>query len=277
VAEGSCLLSSWSRKGPQGSNPCLSALIPHTPRANCFLSQQIWHCMSCGQLRTLFVHHRYLLHRWGNMKALLILTVTLVLLAFCWACDDDNPTKPEPEPKHADFPDSAGLVWAYEVEDSVESSGEPQPTIETVLVAIEGTKALANHDSARVWVYHYSDRADTTYVYAIGDSVYFLRDTASMMPYQTFIFPLEVGKEWVEDEYYQDTTRIDSSGTVTTPAGQFQDAYRVVKTWGGMADNAGSIRTWLVQGEGIVKRDEYRVTIAGLRTSKWERIPLPAD
>jgi hypothetical protein len=193
----------------------------------------------------------------------LIACLTLIV-----TCDDDSAG---PENKIdalvvADFPNAAGIRWDYEVFDSIANN------YDTVTVTTEECPALSNWGNALLWIYHYPDWTDTTYVYIHNDTVHFCNDSTLQGCHRIYVFPIKVGSFWwVNPEADMvDTSFIVRKGDVATKMALFKDGFCIMTSWHTFLDG-GTVETWVVADVGIVKWN-YRQAIEKAVVEKWELI-----
>jgi hypothetical protein len=139
---------------------------------------------------------------------------------------------------------------------------------------ITGTTVLPNGETAAIWVYADSTDVDTNYVYVVGDTVratggnpYVLN---SRLRDRLLVTPFVVGNSW-RGQYFSDTVQVVGQGFVSTPAGQFADAFLVARSWGALNDY-GSHQSWFAPGVGLVKKLRQESGWWFYGTETWELV-----
>jgi len=187
----------------------------------------------------------------------LLLISSLILLG-CSKSDKSTQSKPPAEPNY--FPTSVGSHWIYEDEEGdsmlIESVAngtyrslpvtimkktyqpplDDNPVLYDTLFVWE-TKNQVTIFEKEVWMY-----LDSTIYHIFEDSVG-----------QTILnYPLEVGKKWsyYDNEDWEIHVEVLSKETVSTPAGIFEDCYRIFYYW--ELDRDRHYR-WFAPGVGMVK------------------------
>ncbi|MFH1373348.1 MAG: hypothetical protein ABII79_06115 [bacterium] len=182
-------------------------------------------------------------------------TICLMLLLVA-ACDDDSPLTGGGRDSSGitDFPAAVGMLWTYEVYDSLTG------TTDTVQVSIVDTHSLAGIVEVTVWRYNYGDSVTTRLVLLDDDTLKIWYDTCNAPPFEIFVFPLELGNVWTGPLIWAgDTSRVIDYGTISTPSGIFTNATRIDRSW--MVDFEGGgnyITTWIVPGVGSAYRYRLR-------------------
>ncbi len=160
----------------------------------------------------------------------------------------------------SDFPNTRGSRWTYTRYDSLVSRRD------TVVVTILGEVTIENRRMS-AWQRASRMRTDTTYVRVTGDTVRVYDFPFSPSTNSKYILPLQVGKGWRGDLMY-DSSTVRINGFVSTPAGQFTNAFLVEQNWSTFNDY-GHFDTWLVPRVGIVK--QYRKQWGfGFQNELWE-------
>ena len=186
-------------------------------------------------------------------------TISLLVVVLCVAlvsCEDDDPPTGGGRHSISQFPSQIGMLWKYQVYDSLTQ------TTDTVWVSvtdldprtITGTQGFVWWYN---WITRYSVQPRTVTV--SGDTVVLFTDTAQTEPdpRELLIFPLELDREWTEP-FGSDTSRVTAIGTKTVPAGTFTGAACVERIWnrdfeGGYDQST----TWIARNVGIVSRHYF--------------------
>ncbi|HSD64780.1 MAG TPA: hypothetical protein VLB50_13340, partial [Ignavibacteriaceae bacterium] len=84
------------------------------------------------------------------------------------------------------------------------------------------------------------------------------------------VFPLNIGNYWNNQNQIFDSTIVKSIESVTVPADNYNDAYRIERNWTSFNIRGYSI-TWFVNNVGIVKMDRKVQGFDNIKES-WELI-----
>jgi hypothetical protein len=193
-----------------------------------------------------------------HWKRLLLVVPILLVVAF-QACEDVEPPsgqKEIPEPIEG-FPNTVGMLWKYQVYDSLTS------TTDTVWVSITEQYPSVTILTDRQWrmAWQSSDSVVDLIASAMFDSSPLDFWTNPPQGEQEFVerfeFPLVEGAQWVGPIHPGDTSRVTMMRSTTVPAGTFAGVARVdrvkypeVSIWGGVDRSS----TWIDESAGIVKR-----------------------
>jgi hypothetical protein len=159
----------------------------------------------------------------------------------------------------SNFPDTVGDYWNYSVFDSLSFH------IYNVNVSItQQVPQLVG--TTNEWVTAGGPFGDTSYAYTSSDEIDFYNNNDFTYPSSTFIFPLEPGLGWGTSI---DTSYVLGIETVSVPAGNFDNAYHIVR-------NAYSfnyilnVDYWIVPNVGIVKKHKYERDLSVIEASNWQ-------
>lgn len=186
----------------------------------------------------------------------------VILLSFVGIClvgcgKDKSPTGGGGDDTTGDgglqeFPSRVGMLWVFELHDSL--LGE----IDTVMVSV--TDLLASGGDSTMYRWHYSmTRHDTTYTWTKlvtvhEDTVVIRSESSPKSPLSDrFVFPLLYDLGWVGDNE-GDTNHVIDTGEVTVKAGSFTGA--LIETIWSQRYGGGywTSRTWIVPEVGILNR-----------------------
>ena len=181
-----------------------------------------------------------MLRKSGLFKLILALIIPLILSA----CENSTENKP-PEVNTGSFPNKVGDEWVYAVHDSLNGS------VDTLTVSIVGT-TMGNGKDLTIWVRNSHNYNDTLYVYVDNNTVYYYEDPYPNIVDHKIVFPLEAGKTWTNPDQVSDSSIVKNIEDISVPAGNFSDAFRIERNWGGFNVYGYSI-TWFVENVGIVK------------------------
>lgn len=190
------------------------------------------------------------------MRPKLFLIVAFFLLAIVFlpiSCGRENPINVEIITEPEQFPMSVGMYWKYEIYDSLTDQ------IDTMQVSIVDS----THDRCgRVmyrWNYYNGDSVYTYFWAMVGDSLMRFDDALSLSPIELILFPLELNKGWRGPLQFSDSGHVSDSGSLTTPAGEFETAFRIDWTWNrDFEGGRDSSSTWLVPGVGLAQLSQYK-------------------
>ncbi len=173
-------------------------------------------------------------------KIILILIIPLLFSA-CENSTENNP----PEAFTGSFPNKVGDQWVYAVHDSLSGS------VDTLTVKIVGTTTVNGKDLT-IWVRNSHRYNDTLYVNVDNSTVYYYEDPYPNVVDHKIVFPLEKGETWTNPDQVSDSSVVKNIEDVSVPAGNFSNAFRIERNWGGF-NVYGNSMTWFVENVGIVK------------------------
>ncbi len=176
-----------------------------------------------------------------DLYKIFILLFISLLLSACKNSTENNP----PEVNTGSFPNKVGDEWVYAVHDSLSGS------VDTLTVSIVGT-TTGNGKDLTIWVRNSHTYNDTLYVNVDKSTVYYYEDAYSNVVDHTIVFPLEVGKTWTNPDEDSDSSIVKNKESVTVPADNFSDAFKIERNWG-RSNVYGYSVTWFVENVGIVK------------------------
>jgi hypothetical protein len=194
-------------------------------------------------------------------RAFSFLFATLFLLSLSVSCH-----KKSTSPRHSelpDFPNTIGSRFVYLFYDSLSMSSD------TVTVQIRDTVSSYPYGRATIWVYSWSSKVDTGFVFFVADTVKVGIDPMSCWRTSTYVFPLAVGKIW-EGAFEGDTNVVLDRVPISISAGDFSDAFLIREAWVVMYEE-GQVLTWFVPKVGIIKK-HHKAMLSTFMTANetWE-------
>jgi hypothetical protein len=162
------------------------------------------------------------------------------------------------------FPNSVGNEWVYQYNDGLDSN-------QYIYVDIVGTTTLPGGQNATVWTstLKYGTNQefllDSSYV-VVDDqkAVFYAPPCLTCIPSvieekERYVFPLQVNKRWFTDKVYGDTTKVLEEGSITVPAGTFDNTFKLSRTIGYVNNSFTKDTTWLTPNVGMIKyyQDHY--------------------
>jgi len=205
------------------------------------------------------------------LSTIFIVAISLSVLNSCG--DDDNPTSGG---LVSQLPNQVGMLWTYEVYDSLTQ------TKDTVSISITDT-ALSSGQGL-LWRTRWHSISFVTENISVinGDTVDFIIDTTFIAPpLERFVFPLTLGNQWEisRNPPASDTSEVTDFGTVTVPAGQFINSALIERKFNdGFEGGYDSSQTWVAPNVGIVSRYFYSIGADGgggffvVKNETWELI-----
>lgn len=186
-----------------------------------------------------------------SRKQTLPILLALLFVALCSCNDDDSPTNGGHH-SIGQLPSQVGMLWKYQVYDSLTQ------TTDTVWVSVTEDRLSIPALTVFVWRMYWTTRDSVLWRDVIfrGDTVEIYTDTVQTEPdlLEWFVFPLEVGREWVLP-YGVDTSRVTEIGATLVPAGIFTTAARVERLWNTDFEGGGNwSTTWVARNVGVVRR-----------------------
>ena len=185
------------------------------------------------------------------MTTIRVFGVSLVIAVFSLSScgDDDNPTG---SGLVNQLPNQVGMLWVYEVYDSL--------TQKTDTVQVSITDKVASITPGFIWkTFWKSTQALSIKIADIaGDTLDFVIDTTFIAPpLERFVFPLSLGSQWEisRNAPAYDSSEVTEIVTVKVPAGQFFKCALIErKNYDGFEGGYDSIATWIAPNVGIVSR-----------------------
>lgn len=181
-----------------------------------------------------------MLRKSNIIKVLIVLTVTLLLSA----CENSTENNPRPD-STSTLPNKVGDKWIYSVYDSLSN------TADTLIISIIGT-TISNGKQLTIWTRKSDFYNDTIFVNVDRNTVYYYDDPYPNVVDYKIVFPLEVGRYWINPDKAHDSSTVKAIELVTVPVDNFTDAYRIERDWGSFNVYGHSV-TWFVDNVGVVK------------------------
>ncbi len=156
------------------------------------------------------------------------------------------------------FPHTQGSWWQYERYDSL------QMKYDTIMI----TAIDSNHIN-----YNLNNESYTYTVETLGDTINLGYDATP--PAEKYIFPLISGKSWqYDDGYFGKIYNVVAHDGITTPAGDFPNAYIITSQWGCGDECAGNGKEWFAPGTGKIVniRQEYDLMDGWYTNEFWTLI-----
>jgi hypothetical protein len=189
------------------------------------------------------------------------------------SCGDDPPTGHTDGPIDTYFPNSVGMLWKYEVYDSLTVA------IDTVWVSVTDSTLTRCGYTSYSWRTNWTTRDSVVNRYALiwvdTAMIDFITDTTCEPTIlERFVFPLVEGAIWTGPSVF-DTCRVTEISTVVVPAGTFRNSAIVEHAWDLDFEGGGNwTETWLAPDVGIAYRHEYQThsdgaTITVLENRIW--------
>jgi hypothetical protein len=210
-----------------------------------------------------------------NIKIIVMKQIALFLMALvmviCSSCEKDNQII---QIQTQNFPNQIGDRWIYRL---------TTDNIDTIKVEIVGQGFLPNGKSAKIWKYTYQyplhTYIDTLLVSSIANDVRIYGNTCWTCPNSTpfevlhYSFPLTIGKLWVSNTSYGDTTKVLGQVNVSVPAGAFSDVFELSHFSGGPF-NAWTFDTIYFHAQiGLVKQNQNEYNLGPvIGNGTWELI-----
>ena len=167
------------------------------------------------------------------------------------------------------FPNKVGDSWTYAYTDTAYGHREGGYSLITdtlKLSIVESKNGVTIWQT--IWPKQFrqpSYRNDSALVRISGDSVKvsYLEGYAGFLN-SLYIFPLETGNSW---SIYADSSHVASKGSLSVPAGSFDNVYRI-STGGGGVNAFFAQDAWFKPGVGIIQVTHYEFNNPGTYTLK---------
>jgi hypothetical protein len=194
------------------------------------------------------------------MKIKICSLAAIIFLVFIFqSCSSkNNSTNPPAVSNTNTFPNSTGDKWTYAVYDSTSNVAD------TMTVTVTGSKSLPDGRKLEVWSFRslapnrasYLDYfGDSLFVYSGQDTVFLYSDNQGTTIHTDYVFPLSLGLAWANPlTGIIDSSSVTEKGTVTTPAGTFDNSYLIERFHTGLNDYVHS-KVWFKDNVGIIKMD----------------------
>jgi hypothetical protein len=190
---------------------------------------------------------------WNMIVTRLTKTVSLILLILATSCDDDSPTGHRPEPIETHFPNAIGMLWKYQVYDSLTE------VTDTVWFSVTDTFTLSTGDFVTLWrekrigaERHYFR---LSFLGFRGDTLETFDDSVGVPANERIVFPLELSSSWTGPVAVDDTSTVAQIGQIEVPAGKFNNGARIDRSWNLDFEEGGNwSQTWVVPDVGVVSR-----------------------
>ncbi|MCH9032765.1 MAG: hypothetical protein IIB00_10990 [candidate division Zixibacteria bacterium] len=179
------------------------------------------------------------------------ITILLTLLIFISSCGDDSPTGPGVGKIDVNFPNAIGMLWKYQVYDSLSQ------TTDTVWFSITDTITNSSKESfSERSEKHFADNSFGWQYFQIrGDTLEIFDDTIGASANERIVFPLELGSSWTGPVTVGDTSTVTLVGQIDVPAAKFSNAARIDRSWNIDFEGGGNwSQTWVVPDVGVVYR-----------------------
>jgi hypothetical protein len=204
-----------------------------------------------------------------STKAIFLLWLVLAI-----SCGDNTPTGHRGGPIDTHFPNAIGMLWKYQVYDSLTE------TTDTVWISITDTATLGADDfvAERREKRIVMDYFGWSYLHVRGDTVEFFDDSPGVPANERIVFPLELGSTWTGPTAANDTSRVTLVGRIEVPAAIFNNGARINRSWNLDFEGGGNwSQTWVVPDAGVVsryRRSQYSVgtNIVVTTNEVWELI-----
>ena len=180
-----------------------------------------------------------------------IIAILLSLLIFISSCGDDSPTGHGGGKIDFDFPNAIGMLWKYQVYDSLSQ------TTDTVWFSITDTITISSNEifTGRSEKHFAGSFFGRQYLQFRGDTLEIFDDTVGVPANERIIFPLELGSSWTGPVTVDDTSTVTLVGLIEVPAARFSDGARINRSWNLDFEGGGNwSQTWVVPGIGVVYR-----------------------
>ncbi len=180
-----------------------------------------------------------------------ILAIFLPLLIFISSCGDDSPTGHGGGKIDFDFPNAIGMLWKYQVYDSLSQ------TTDTVWFSITDTITIGSNEIfTERREKHFADSSFSwQYLQFRGDTLEIFDDTIGVQANERIVFPLELGNSWTGPISIGDTSTVTLVGQIQVPAARFSNGARIDRSWNLDFEGGGNwSQTWVAPGVGVVYR-----------------------
>lgn len=160
------------------------------------------------------------------------------------------------------FPNTVGDYWKYKYVDSLSNSTS------YVDVNIVGNKTLSNGQTAKIWLFTFSDHVDTNYVYQIDDTVRFLNIYSEII--NTYVIPLINNNKW-ENSFLFDSIEVTGQQTFALNKKNFDNSFLLNEH--GYSFNYHLTRVeWFYPNVGMLTKTRKEYNLGWSDDSFWELV-----
>ncbi len=180
-----------------------------------------------------------------------IIAILLPLLIFISSCGDNSPTGQGGGKIDFDFPNAIGMLWKYQVYDSLSQ------TTDTVWFSITDTIRINSNEifTERREKHLAGASFGWQYLQFRGDTLEIFDDTIGVQANERIVFPLELGSSWTGPVSVDDTSTVTLVGQIEVPAARFSNGARIDRSWNLDFEGGGNwSQTWVAPGVGVVYR-----------------------
>ena len=189
----------------------------------------------------------------------------LILSVFIVCCNkDNNPNQNQTENVNGSeyFPNTVGDYWKYKYVDSLNNSTS------YVDVNIVGNKNLSNGQTAKIWLFTFSDHVITNYVYQINDTVRFLNVYSEII--NTYVIPLIQNNKW-ENSFLFDSIEVTGQQTFILNKKNFDNSFLLNER--GYSFNYSLTRVeWFCPNVGMLTKRRKEYNLGWSDDSFWELV-----
>lgn len=175
----------------------------------------------------------------------------LLMFVLVGSCDILSPTGHGSGASDTHFPHAVGVLWKYQVYDSLSQSTD------TVWYSITDHTTIGSGKFITVLrEKHFRENLfGWQYLHFSGDTLEFLPDTTGTSANERIVFPLELDHSWTGPAAPDDSSKVTQVGPIEVPAARFDKGARIDRSWNRDIEGGGNwSRTWVVSGVGVVYR-----------------------
>ena len=194
----------------------------------------------------------------------LLLSVTVIIISCKKALNQESTQN-----NIAYFPNTIGNNWRYKIFILVDSL--PFGTMDVNIIK---DTILQNNEMAKVWAFDFVSIAtnrhsfDTNYVVSTEQLVKIYAKTCpgsscGISVKQSYVLPLVVGNSWLWPfaPGWMDTTRILSQGSLTVPAGTFENTFNLFKIRPHAPNSDARNSIWLTPYVGMIQLNQFELNL----------------
>ncbi len=189
-------------------------------------------------------------------KSIAILILAFIFVSSC----DEAPTRSGGGKPRVNFPNSVGMLWKYQVYDSLTQTTDIVWLSITDTLTIRSNEFFTQRNEKRFSAITLAKATSATatfdaqYLHVVGDTLEIFNDTTGLLASERIVFPLELGNEW-SGPSDNDTSRVTLVGEIEVPAGRFSGSARIDRSWNTDFEGGGShSQTWIAPDVGVVYR-----------------------
>ena len=206
------------------------------------------------------------------MKKLIVPICLLLYIVSTSSSCKKSPTPITPTTYNLEFPNNIGTWWKYKMYDYILNAAD------TVTITVVGSTKLYDGTDVKIWKREFkfnSSPTDTVYVSNKSDGIRIYDYTAfsfpNVPPFKRYVFPLADGNYW-PTRYTLDTNRVVLKGDTAVIAGNFTNAFKIVRDSYVPYGEFIKEQEWFVPNIGMIYRLYSEINGGPYEGRSWELV-----